>query len=769
MKDNLVKYLKQNQKTHKNILLKEFPQSDKIIDDLCEENIIKQSYDQVVYYLGDKYFFGSIRISQKGFGFIKNLIDENIEDTFVPPTSLNNSLSNDEVIYVLEKEEDGRTKGEVIEIINREKEFLIGEIVESKDKKFLDFVASDSNFKNYRTVMVNKKSFSLKKDLLVKVKILEVKDRKIFLKIVKIIGDANKAIDRITSIAYEFDINPEFNKATIENAEIVAKPINYSDKEVSRRKKIIKDKCLVTIDGADSKDLDDAICVEKRDNGDYVLIVAIADVSHYVQPRSPLDNTALYRGNSVYLANKVIPMLPKVLSNGVCSLNPNEDKLCMVSEILFSKTGRVLNVEIYESIMNSKARLTYSEVNEFYETKTSSRNSLIQEMLLYAKELHEIIESLKDQKGTIEFEIPEPKIILDSESNVIDIVSRERGISERLIENFMVAANESVATAIFKKELPFLYRNHGLGVNNKLTDLQKTDPTFIRKTLAQIDEQIKDKNEKDVINVILLRYMDKALYELDNRGHFGLGSQCYTHFTSPIRRYSDLIVHRLEHNVKFINKACDIINDTEKQAVSCEREVNKVCMAEFMSSKVGQKFDGIVSAVLKFGVFVQLSNCVEGLVHISTLPDYTYDEKMGTLTNKQNHFFKIETYEAGIVLFGSEIKSIRNKDVSINEAFVLIRRGEAEVLNMNILKYEFTNSFVVDPKRNRKLLLHKNEINKILKRLKLENLTLVPTRLYIKNNLAKLEIGLAKGKNVVDKRETIKKRDEERKIGKIKL
>ncbi|WP_338972457.1 ribonuclease R [Spiroplasma endosymbiont of Panorpa germanica] len=654
------------------IKVTDFEQFQFVVSQLEEEHKVATTIDNQIYIIGQEIKVGTIKINDKGFGFVKDFNDmEN--DYFVPAIYLGGSITNDEVIFKLEKENDGRFKGIVLAISKRTKKFLIGEINKSWDGKYLDFIPAENGFKNYRIVMVNKASFKIEVDQLIKVKILEVKEKKLFTKIVEVIGNSNKAVDRIISIAYEFDVPTDFKKETIRNAESVARPIDYNADQVKRRKNLITNKNLVTIDGEDSKDLDDAIYVEKMPNNNYKLLVAIADVSYYVEPKSALDSEALYRGNSVYLANKVLPMLPKTLSNGVCSLNPNEDKLCLVCEMEFDNNGKIIKKEVYESIMNSKARLTYKEVNQFYETQTSERPKEIKDMLLVARELHEIIEKERDVRGSIDFDVKEAKVILDDDSNVIDIVARSVGVSEKLIENFMVSANESVAEIIFKRELPFIYRDHGkpkdenliewygmltnFGINPKLTDAEKLNPRNIRHTLQEISKQIPDRDERELINITLLRFMEKAEYNLDNIGHFGLASECYTHFTSPIRRYSDLIVHRylkqylidkntdpklLKRNENFVNRACTIINDTEKKGVNTEREVNKVCMAEYMTKYIGQEFDGIISAVLKFGIFVQLPNCVEGLIHISELgSDFHYDEKMQTMVSKQNQVFKL--------------------------------------------------------------------------------------------------------------------------------
>jgi ribonuclease R len=598
---------------------------------------------------------------------------------------LNDAINSDKIIYTMEKEEDGRYKASVTAVIVRDKKYLVGNI--EKNREYLDFVPNESNFKNYRFRILNKNEFKYGEGDIVKAKLIRVDGRFMMVRIQKIIGSDKKAADRILSIAYEFGIEPDFNGRALAEATNVAKPIDYKSKEVARRKKIIKDLNLVTIDGVDSKDLDDAIYIEKNQDGSFRLLVAIADVAHYVRPRTDLDNNALNRGNSVYLANRVIPMLPKILSDGVCSLNPNEEKLCMVCDMKFSSEGKFLHSEIYESIMISKARLNYKQVNEYYGQNKISESDATKKVLDDALELHNAIENLKDAKGVIDFDIDEPKIIMDADSNVTDIEVRERGISERLIENFMVAANEAVAKTIEKKELPFIYRDHGdpdpesivkwisglkmLGLNVAAPkDINNITPKDIKEILNVIDKTISERKEKIIINITLLQHMAKAKYELINIGHFGLASECYTHFTSPIRRYSDLIVHRylkqyliekdlraekLENNEKFVMKACDIINRTEKQAVDAEREVIKICATEYMSHKVGQTFEGYIVAVRKFGMFVQIMDGIEGLVHVSTMPDFAYDEKAEIMVNKNNNFYRI-AQKVKIKLTNADVK-----------------------------------------------------------------------------------------------------------------
>ncbi|PPE05811.1 ribonuclease R [Williamsoniiplasma lucivorax] len=657
--------------------------------DLNHEFKVIQTQTQNVYLLEDSFYkAGTLRMNPKGFGFVSDLTNPDAENDFVPPTMTNGAISGDVVVYkVLQNGNDNKTFAQIVEIATRDKEFVIGEIVQSRDGRFLDFIPTDLTLANLRTVMVNKKDFDLKPNMLIKAKILEAKDRKLFVRLKKIIGDSTKAADRIFSIAEEFNIKTEFHFKTIKNAEEVNIPVIQEKAEMQRRAQTsLIDTLLVTIDGADSKDLDDSIYVEKTPQG-YKLIVAIADVSHYVKPRTPLDNEALSRGNSTYLANKVIPMLPKILSDDLCSLNPNTEKFALACEMEFDNAGKMLTKKVYETIMISKARLTYHEVNEYFANKIWTKQDEVAKMLDVAKELHLLIGQIKESNGMINLDVREAKIVMDKNSNVVEIKARETGESEKLIENFMVSANEAVAELVFEKELPFVYRNHqkpqeeelvewyatikSFGIDPKLTNAQMIDPKNLNKTLRQIDNQISDPIQNELLHLSLLRHMEKAKYGLENIGHFGLASKCYTHFTSPIRRYSDLMVHRylkqyiiqndtrefgLERNEEFISKACPIINDTEQTSVDCEREVIKVCMVEYLTNKVGQVFDGTISIALKFGFFVQLENMVEGLVHISTLGDgLVYDEKHYTLTKPDNTFYRMGQ-KVKVKLVGADLK-----------------------------------------------------------------------------------------------------------------
>lgn len=334
---------------------------------LDENQIICLTTQGNVYRLSEEGFHcGLLKMHQKGFGFVNDLRNPDRENYFVPPVSMNGGIKGDEVIYRVSFEEDGRSRAEVIEVAHRDKEFLIGEIRRSHDGRFLDFIPTDISFSNFRMVMLNKRDINLKEHDLYKAKIINIQDRKMFIRLKKNIGNATKAADRILSIAEEFDLPIEFMQTTLKNAEAVNVHAREEKTEFQKRlANSITDKWLVTIDGVDSKDLDDAIYVERYKDG-YKLLVAIADVSHYVQPKSPLDREALRRGNSTYLANMVIPMLPKILSDDLCSLNPNTEKFAMACEMTFDNHGNMLDKKVFETIMISHARLNYDECNVYF-------------------------------------------------------------------------------------------------------------------------------------------------------------------------------------------------------------------------------------------------------------------------------------------------------------------------------------------------------------------------------------------------------------------
>jgi ribonuclease R len=462
----------------------------------------------------------------------------------------------------------------------------------------------------------------------------------------QVIGHKNDPGMDILSICLAHGIPVEFDEKTLEEAEKV--PDNVLEKELAGRVDL-RDEIIVTIDGEEAKDLDDAVRVKKLDNGNFLLGVYIADVSHYVQENTALDNEASDRATSVYLTDRVIPMLPRKLSNGICSLNPQVDRLVMSCEMEIDLAGRVVSHDIFEAVIHSTARMTYTAVNEILEKSNEETLEKYKALIPYFEEmgkLHKILEHMRTQRGAISFEDREAKIIVDDEGHPLGIELRERKDAERLIESFMLAANETIAKHYTQLKLPFIYRIHehpkeekvqrffefvtnfGILVKGKKDDVSP-------KELQRVLDDVAGKPEQPVVSMMLLRSMQQARYEENPIGHYGLAADDYTHFTSPIRRYPDLIVHRLIKSYmkkpisdETITKWEEILPDIadhsskmERRAVQAERETDSMKKAEFMADKIDEEFDGIITSITKFGMFVELPNTIEGLIHVSQLKD----------------------------------------------------------------------------------------------------------------------------------------------------
>ena len=441
-------------------------------------------------------------------------------------------------------------------------------------------------------------------------------------------------------------------------------PISVNEEEMVGRRDL-RDKEIFTIDGDDTKDIDDAISIDILENGNYKLGVHIADVSYYVRENTHIDEEAYDRGTSVYLADRVIPMLPHKLSNGICSLNPNEDRLAMSCEMEIDNKGNVVSYDIFESVINSKKQMTYNNVNKIFDENIIPEGyEKFTDSLLKMKDLAAILRKNKIERGYIDFDIDESKIIVDEKGEAIDVVLRDRGTGQRLIEDFMIAANETVATCIYFMDLPFVYRIHGKPNEEKINSFIKfigllgykikgKYEEVTPKDMQKILEQLKEKKEFHLLSTLLLRSMQKAIYDTNNIGHFGLASKCYTHFTSPIRRYPDTTVHRLirtylfdkkinpetvdyyEHKLPFLTEHS---STKERDAIECERQVDDLKKAEYMMKHIGERYTGMISSVTNFGFFVELPNLVEGLVKVSDLTDdkYIFDETTFSLRGVNN-------------------------------------------------------------------------------------------------------------------------------------
>ncbi|PQP79679.1 ribonuclease R [Spiroplasma sp. ChiS] len=629
----------------------------KALVELENDNIIGVTQQHRFYYFDPKiYLRGVISINKKGFGFIK--INENQEEYYVKQDDLNNTLDQDQVLFILKKQKNDnnskKAEAQVIKVLKRNNEYVVGVIKKKRhQQKYLEIL--NNKLTQYRAEIINLTEAI--ENTIVKGIITSInsKNNLMQVKIIEIIGNTNQVGVDVLAILHEFNIRTKFNEEALTEANQINQNVDVATMLANKSRRDLQTEMFVTIDGNDSKDFDDAILVKKNQNGNYLLLVAIADVAHYAPHNSYLDKEAFERGCSVYLIDRVVPMLPEKLSNGICSLNPFEPRLTLICEMEIDQQGHVVNSSIYEAVIISKARLTYDEVNKLFCQEKNHISAEIAQMLFLAQQLYQILVWKKEHDGVVDFDLDEPKFIVDKNGKIKDIVVWERADAEKLIESFMIRANETVAETIYWMDLPFVYRVHdkpkpkklfdlyiqlsylGLNIKGKLENIHSKD-------LQQILNKLKDKENFKVISALVLRSMEKAKYSAINDGHFGLASWCYTHFTSPIRRYPDLVVHRLlkeylfqgkvkitdlEQTRAFVSHASQQSSLAELRAMECEREVDKMKEAEYMEDKIGYEYNGIIVGVTSFGIFVELPNTIEGLVHITDLKNdyYVFDEK----------------------------------------------------------------------------------------------------------------------------------------------
>ncbi len=588
---------------------------------------------------------GRLSINKKGFGFI--ILDKE-DDIFVDKKNMHDAIDND-VVLVEVFTSGVRKEAKVVRVIKRDLKDLVGEI--EFDEKGRCF-ANLKDDKKPITVELTKDSV---KDcveghkVLIKI-IKELGKNKYLGEVAKIIGHKNDPGTDILTIAYKHGIYEEFSPEVERELEDI--PNEVSEKELKNRRDLT-DLTIFTIDGDDTKDIDDAISIKKLENGNYELGVHIADVSNYVKENTALGDAAYDRGTSSYLADTVIPMIPHKLSNGICSLNEGVIRLTMSCVMEIDHKGKVVDYDIFQSYIKSRKKMTYKKVNDIIVRGIVPEGyEPFKDDLLLMNELHQILRKEKNSRGYINFDLDEAKIIQDENGKAIDIIKRIREEGEMLIEDFMIAANETVASHIYNMDLPFIYRVHDVPKPDKIEDfltlvkllgykLQGNFNSLTPKSMQVILDQLKDKKEFEILSSLLLRSMRKAEYSKDNIGHFGLASKAYTHFTSPIRRFPDLTVHRLlkkylvENDMSMTtihmleNSLVDIAqhsSEREVAAVDAERDVDDMKMAEYMEDHIGEEFEGIIDTITNFGFFVQLPNLIEGLVHVQTLKGdyYTY-------------------------------------------------------------------------------------------------------------------------------------------------
>ena len=644
------------------------------LDELTSEGILYYSDKKKKYLLLENSHLlkGVLDLNEKGFGFI--VIGNGSKDVYVNEKNLNGAEDEDTVLFEYINKDVNHPEGRIIKVIKKNLEPIIGELIKDNN----DFFVRTSK----------RKDIYIPKDYLNgavegHIVIVEpLKEGRRIGKITKIIGHKNDVGVDILSFVYEYNFRPEFPEEVTNELDSI--PLFLEDKditeELSRGRRDLRDKIIFTIDGADTKDIDDAISVEKDEKGNYVLGVHIADVSYYVKEGTEIDKEAYFRGTSVYLVDRVLPMLPHKLSNGICSLNENEDRFAMSCVMTIDNNGNVIHSDIFPSIIKSRKKMTYECVNQILEENIVPNGyEEFSDILLNMFELSKILRKKMVNRGYIEFESDEAKIIVDEKCHPIEIKRRQQRSGEELIENFMIAANETVGSSIFYKNLPGIYRVHDKPNEKRLEEFLKflslhgyvvTGKNKIEtsKDLQKILEQLEDVPEALVLHDMAIRCQAKAKYTDVNIGHFGLGSKCYSHFTSPIRRYPDLILHRLvkdynyNYSERIIEKNREVLpimsehcSTREVEAQNCERDVDDMKKAEYMMDHIGDVYDGIISGVQEFGIFVELDNTCEGLIKKENIKgDYfVYNPDMlslvGKRTNKRYMFgdkIKVEVLSA---------------------------------------------------------------------------------------------------------------------------
>ena len=598
---------------------------------------------------------GYIHINRSGNGYVT--VAGMPEDILVKADNLGGAINNDFVEIEFDKYGDEEVVN-VIKVLKRDFKTCVGEII--KIKKGLAFKPDDDKL-NAAVKLTKESMKGCVEGHKVLVEIISEIDKRVFLaKVKKIIGHKNDPGVDIISIALRHGIEIDFNESTIKELKNI--PDTVSDSELKGRRDLTGE-MIFTIDGDDTKDIDDAVSV-KKDGDNYILGVHIADVSHYVKVGSSLYEEAFVRGTSSYLADTVIPMLPHQLSNGICSLNPEVIRLTISCEMMINQKGKVIDYDIYPSYIKSRKQMTYKNVNKILEENIIPDGyEDYADTLRLMKELADILRAEKIAKGYIDFGLDEAKVIQDENGKAIDIVKRVQGAGEKLIEDFMIAANETVATHISNMDLPFIYRVHDLPNSDKIADFinllkqlgYKLNTNMFKitpMTMQNILKELEGKKEFKILSDMLLRSMKKAVYSTNNIGHFGLALENYTHFTSPIRRFPDLTVHRLlrtylfekridvetiDFNSKYLIEVADASSAAEVASVEAERDVLAMKMAEYMQDRIGNVYTGIISGVTSFGMFVELDNLIEGLVHISTLDGYyTYIPEILSLVRNDN-------------------------------------------------------------------------------------------------------------------------------------
>jgi ribonuclease R len=599
---------------------------------------------------------GTYRKNQKGFGFVK--IEDQEDEIYISRENSKNALNGDTVAIkiIAEKEGDKKQEGKIVKIVRHEKDTVVGTFQKSRNFAFV--VPDDKNFGT--DIFISKANWGKardKKKVLVQILKYPEKGKNAEGKVIEVLGGINEAGVDMLSLIKQYELPYKFPDEVVAEAKAYGDKIDSSD--LPRRRDLRND-IIFTIDGEDAKDLDDAIHVEKLENGNYKLDVHIADVSHYVREKTELDKEAYLRGTSIYMLGRVIPMLPRELSNGICSLNAGEDRYTLSCSMEITPKAKIVSSDIYKGVIRVTERMCYTDVQKILDRSDETVLKRYEKYISYfdlMAELANILKAKRKENGYLNLEIPESKIILDENGVAIDVKKYETYFANEIIEQFMLIANETVAEKFYWLQSPFIYRNHEAPDVDKVKELNKSLYNFGYKIkiskeeiiypneFAKILEDVKGKDEEKVVSNIILRTLRVAKYEAENKGHFGIASKYYCHFTSPIRRYPDLFIHRIiskyldndylvndfwiKKYEKRAEKRAENCSERERVATKVEREAEDIKKAEFMESKIGEEYEGIVSSVTNFGIFVELDNTVEGLIRYEKLGDeyFIYNEE----------------------------------------------------------------------------------------------------------------------------------------------
>ena len=606
---------------------------------------------------------GTFHAHKNGFGFVT--LNEEEDDLFIGRNDVNYAIDGDTVEVAITKVAD-RSKGtsaeaKVIDVLEHSLKTAVGQLILDEEKpKYAGYIRS-KNQKISRPIYIKKPALVLDGTEILKVEIDKYPTKKhdfFVANVLDVVGHKDDPGIDVLEVLESMDIVSEFPERVLKEASAITETLSEKDFE---RRLDLRNEITFTIDGADAKDLDDAVHIKKLENGHFELGVHIADVSYYVKEGSELDKEALNRATSVYVTDRVIPMLPERLSNSICSLNPNVDRLTQSAIMEIDQKGQVVKHTITQTIIKTTFRMTYSDVNDMIagdEEKRAAFKAILPSVEAMV-ELHTILERMRYKRGALNFDTKEAKILVNKTGRPVDIVLRQRGLAERMIESFMLVANETVAEHFATLNLPFIYRIHEEPKAEKVQKFIDYASTFgvrvygtansmSQSALQDIMKAVQGQPYEEVLSMMLLRSMQQARYSEHNHGHYGLAAEFYTHFTSPIRRYPDLLVHRMvrdyghskeiaEHFEQVIPDIASQSSSRERRAIEAEREVEAMKKAEFMEEFVGEEFDGIVSSVVKFGLFVELPNTVEGLIHVTNLPEFFhYNERNLTLQGEKS-------------------------------------------------------------------------------------------------------------------------------------